>query len=100
MTFTLHPSIGESLPEWHYQPLHLNTEQMKNPQKLIDEFFELYGLPDIRHCLNEWYMASLYCTETAESLPDRFHLYLTLLQFCEAVWVDRKQQAKQLTKTC
>lgn len=42
-------------PEWHQQPFQLNMAEMNNPVIVLEGFFEVYQLPEIRMLLKEWW---------------------------------------------
>ena len=60
---------------------------------LVEEFFECYSLPDIRHYLREWLYISMLQKETIME-DDFVMLHDAILRLVEASWLLRKEAAK------
>jgi HEPN domain-containing protein len=41
-------------PDWHNHPLCLTIEEIEQPLKVLEAFFDCYHLPQARACLKEW----------------------------------------------
>lgn len=65
MNIPLNQTKRKSWPDWHYKSIRLTAEEIENPIKVIDDFFQCYHLPDIRACLQDWLQDALF-KETIE----------------------------------
>ena len=83
-------------PEWHSQPLRLSVKEMRHPQKVINEFFGCYSLPDIRACLKHFFEDAIISAES--SAADHFTTYEHLEKLVEAVYLIHYHPLKQKSK--
>ena len=54
---------------WEMKPRKLSTEEIENPDRVIDEFFQIAHLPQVRACL--WDMMKTLVTGTFTNLKAR-----------------------------
>ncbi len=86
MSSTLFPHLTDKMPPWHYQQtFHLTEAAVQNPLLLLEEFFDCYSLPDIRHCLREWLFRSMQQKEAKDD--NLMTLHDTVLRLVEASWL-------------
>ena len=75
-------------PDYHNNPFRLTTQEIENPNTVIDQFFESYHLPDIRACLDEWLHDGML-VETIES-KKHFSTHKDIEKLVEACWLLRQ----------
>lgn len=54
---------------WEMKPRKLSTEEIENPEKVIDDFFQIAHLPQVREYM--WEMMKTLVTGTFTSLKSR-----------------------------
>lgn len=90
MNEALNHTTKAEWPDYHNNPFRLTVDEIKNPNTVIDEFFETYHLTDIRACLDEWLHDGLV-VETMES-KSHFYTHDKVIKLIEACWVIRQNQ--------
>lgn len=87
------PILEETeFPEWVNWPLQLSIEEIKDPQRVIDQFFERFCLTDIRACLRDWLFV-VYDSKIAAA--GYVCLAEDLEQFIEAVFMMQDNEVTQ-----
>jgi hypothetical protein len=69
---------------------------MEHPHAVLVEFFDWYGLKDIRACLKEWLQLALRTDEVLEI--DFLTIHDHVLKLAEAAWVlhvNKKEKVKR-----
>ena len=56
-------------PQWHNQPLRLNTEERKNPILAVQDFFDSYHLEEVRQILWSWMVEVVTSQRSIASNP-------------------------------
>ena len=80
----------QDFPEWELQPRKLSSEEVKNPELVIHQFFDYAHLPEVRSHLWDWLKSTvsgdfnslsrqersslLYFFEQLEKLVEAAHL--------------------------
>lgn len=72
-------------PDWHKHPLCLTVEEIEQPLKVLEAFFDCYHLPQARACLKEWLDNSLR-TEDVNGARMLF-IYDSINKLVEAAWL-------------
>ncbi|HEY0059027.1 MAG TPA: HEPN domain-containing protein, partial [Flavisolibacter sp.] len=83
--------------DWHKHPLCLTVEEIEQPLKVLEAFFDCYHLPQARACLKEWLDNSLQ----AEDVNGARMLFVhdSINKLMEAAWLilRRKHFSEPLT---
>jgi len=74
-------------PDYHQQPLRLNSDEIQNPEKVIDAFFDMYDLKAARIELKQMRDAGLQ-NGNGQAIV---HLHETVEKLIEAAWLLRKK---------
>lgn len=79
-----------------YYPRRLNEAEMRNPQLVFEEFFDLVHLPDCRKKLRDWLHAGLAEPSISEHTcpANLFSFYEHLEKLVEAAHVIKEQGSK------
>ncbi len=88
--------------QWYNQPIRLSEKQMKDPGRILEEFFTWYHLDDIRQILWEWMQVAMVTdNDVFESGRDRNNLlffYRNIEILVEAAYLLRKQKKQEKKK--
>lgn len=88
-TFTMNPykrfKALSHYPQWHNQPFLLSAAEMENPWLVLEEFFSLYNLQNLRVGLKQWLRDALY-TEGGGG-ADHFDTHANIEKLVEAAWL-------------
>lgn len=71
-------------PDWHRKPLRLSRAEMDDPYLVLEEFFNLYNLHNLRVCLRQWLRDVLYSER--EEVTDHFDTCEHMEKLAEAAW--------------
>jgi len=96
MNRNLRQRLLTEYPDWHNNPLLLSKEEMEHPQKVLSEFFECYGLKDIRACLKEWLYEAVRTDETLQM--NFLVLHDHIMKLTEAAWLLHNEKRKSKKK--
>lgn len=80
-------------PEWHNKPLRLTTAEIKNPWLVLEEFFDMYRLPNFRDSLKLW-MDDTVRSET-EDLSKHVHTCTMIEKLVEAAYLLYKEKQEE-----
>jgi HEPN domain-containing protein len=72
-------------PGWHKHPLCLTLEEIEQPLKVLEAFFDCYHLPQARACLKEWLDNSLRAEDVNGARM--LFIYDTINKLMEAAWL-------------
>ena len=75
----------EEFPEWHNNPLRLTIAEMKEPLKVISDFFDFYDIQQFRFDFKEMLHASFHSTGGRDA--HFVHLYDLIEKLVEANWL-------------
>jgi hypothetical protein len=98
--------MKERYEPWHFQPLHLNTNQRENPSEVIEEFFSCFWLPDVRENIQLLLEETLQANSEISRMKPVETVYFCrkLLELIEAVHhmqkIDKKMVPKLLKQKC
>lgn len=76
---------NESSKGWNAGPIHLAKQKMRFPSEVLQDFFQLYTLPEIRSLVK--LIFHLASTDTGLSNDQLFLLQNQLIKLIEAAWL-------------
>ncbi|MFM1972060.1 MAG: hypothetical protein RL185_742 [Bacteroidota bacterium] len=78
-------SENESSRAWNDGPIHISTQKMRLPIEVLQEFFQLYTLPEIRSLVK--LIFHLASTDSSISIEKTTLLQNQLIKLIEAAWL-------------
>jgi hypothetical protein len=83
-------------PEWHRKPLRLTTAEIENPWLVVEEFFGMYHLTDIRENLKLWLDDTV--ESGSEDMMRHVHTSAMVEKLAEAAYLllDKKEEEESL----
>ena len=89
-------SEKESIRGWNAGPIHLAKQKMRLPTEVLQDFFNLYSLPEIRSLLKlTFHLASIDSSLSNEQLS---LLQNQLIKLIEAAWLLNTSAEEQKEK--
>jgi len=80
-------------PEWHKKPLRLTTAEIKNPWLVLEEFFDMYHLPNLRDSLQLWMDDTAICE--SGNMAKHVHTCNMVERLAEAAWLLYKEKQEE-----
>jgi hypothetical protein len=85
MKRSLRAKILTEYPDWHQQPLRLTSQEIKHPWMVLDQFFQMYHLPQARIYLKEWLNDALRAEDSCA--PSHITMYDQVEKLIEAAYI-------------
>jgi hypothetical protein len=80
-------------PEWHDKPLRLSIAEIKDPWLVLEEFFNMYDLPNVRDILELWLNDTI--DAGSEDLSKHMHTCNMFEKLAEAAFLLHQQKEQE-----
>jgi len=80
-------------PEWHNKPLRMSIPEMKDPWLVLEEFFEMYNLVNVRNNLELWLDDA--AAVGSEDLPKHVHTCSMIEKLAEAAFLLHREREQE-----